>query len=118
MPGCTEKASGRSAAAGKINFCETKPTGDRGRSRRVVQELCSRPSDPASVERYLEAKFGDRLDEARTAMMRLARALPPPRLASGAYALYEEFRPRIPAGVRGWGAAGDLDLDRIEALAG
>lgn len=34
-----------------------------------------------------------------------------------AYHLYEQFRPEIPAGVRGWGAAGELDLGYIEALA-
>ena len=36
---------------------------------------------------------------------------------SRAFALYEEFRPEIPAGTKGWGAKGELDLDRIDALA-
>jgi hypothetical protein len=48
---------------------------------------------------------------------RLARSLPPREIALRAYRLYEVFRPEVPAGVRGWGAAGELDLDRIEALA-
>ena len=38
-------------------------------------------------------------------------------LAEEAYALYESFRPSIPAGKRGWGAAGVLDLGRVRALA-
>ena len=77
-----------------------------------------RPISPASVQRYLEGKFGDRLSDARAAMVRLARSMPARELAKRAYALYEEFRPEIPAGVRGWGAAGDLDLDRVAGLAG
>ena len=31
--------------------------------------------------------------------------------------LYEAFRPAIPAGARGWGAAGELDLDGIASFA-
>ena len=38
-------------------------------------------------------------------------------LAEAAYGLYEAFRPPIPAGKRGWGAAGELDLDLIRSLA-
>jgi hypothetical protein len=75
------------------------------------------PISPASVERYLQGKFQRRLEDARKAMERLARSWPSEELASRAYALYEQFRPAIPAGVRGWGAAGDLDLDRLSRLA-
>lgn len=77
-----------------------------------------KPIAPESVERYLEGKFGDALGDARTAMMALARSLPPAELREQAYALYEDFRPAIPAGKKGWGAAGTLDLDRIRKLAG
>jgi len=77
-----------------------------------------RPISPASVQRYLENKFSERLSDARTAMERLARSMPTRDLARGAYALYEQFRPSVPAGVSGWGAAGDLDLDEIVRLAG
>ncbi|HET6466928.1 MAG TPA: hypothetical protein VFG43_00995 [Geminicoccaceae bacterium] len=76
-----------------------------------------RPISPTSVEKYLASKFGDALDEVREAMVRLARSLPPEDLALRAYGLYEEFRPAVPAGERGWGAAGVLDLARLEALA-
>jgi hypothetical protein len=76
-----------------------------------------RPISPASVERYLEGKFGEALGEVRAAMVRLARSLPPEELARRAYELYEAFRPAVPAGERGWGAAGILDLARVEALA-
>jgi hypothetical protein len=47
----------------------------------------------------------------------LAAAYPREQLAAQAYALYEQFRPAIPQGTRGWGAAGPLDLDAIRALA-
>jgi hypothetical protein len=76
-----------------------------------------RPIEPASVQRYLEGKFGDALEDARDAMMQLARALSPDRLAREAYSLYEKFRPRIPAGQKGWGVPGKLSLDAIRSLA-
>jgi hypothetical protein len=76
-----------------------------------------RPIAPAGVQRYLEGKFGERLGDARKAMEKLARSMPARDLAAKAYGLYERFRPAIPSGVRGWGAAGDLDLDEIERLA-
>lgn len=76
-----------------------------------------KPSSPSSVERYLQGKFKDRLDDAKKAMERLAKSLSNDELASQAYDLYEKFRPSIPSGKRGWGAAGDLDLDRLSRLA-
>lgn len=76
-----------------------------------------KPDSPDSVRRYLEARFGDHLAAARRAMEKLAAAFPKPELAQRAFGLYEEFRPSVPAGQRGWGAAGVLDLGRVEALA-
>ena len=72
---------------------------------------------PESVERYLEQKFGEGLTEARLALEALAKTYPPKELEQRAFALYEQFRPEIPEGVRGWGAAGDLSLERIRKLA-
>jgi len=77
-----------------------------------------KPIAPESVQRYLQGKFGDQLDAVEQAMMALARSLPVDQLAASAYRLYEAFRPEVPAGVRGWGAAGVLDLERIGAAAG
>jgi hypothetical protein len=76
-----------------------------------------RPTDPASVWRYLEHAFGDELDDAREAMSLLAKAHKPADLAAVAYRLYEEFRPEVPAGVSGWGAKGRLSLDHIREMA-
>jgi hypothetical protein len=69
------------------------------------------------VERYLEGKFGEPLPAVREAMRALAKAFKPDRLAQEAFGLYEEFRPGIPEGVGGWGAKGELDLNRVRALA-
>ena len=74
--------------------------------------------DPQSVQKYLEQKFGEDFEDARAAMEHLAKAVSPKKLEVEAFALYEKFRPRIPDGTKGWGAKGDLDLDRIRSLAG
>ena len=65
---------------------------------------------------YLEGKFGDDLGAVRSAMERLAKSYPPKELAEHGFGLYEQFRPHIPAGVKGWGAKGNLDLGMIENL--
>lgn len=76
-----------------------------------------RPITPESVERYLDGKFKDALDDVREAMTELARSLPPERLAASAYDFYEQFRPEIPAGKSGWGAQGWLSIEGIRKLA-
>jgi hypothetical protein len=86
------------------------PTGVRA----VVK---GRAENPASVERYLEQKFGDALADVTAAMRALAESISPRRLEQDAFSLYEEFRPRIPEGVKGWGAKGVLDLARLRGLA-
>lgn len=73
--------------------------------------------DPKSVERYLEKKFGGELADVQAALKDLAQSYPPQELKQRAYALYEQFRPKIPEGVHGWGAAGELNLERIRKLA-
>lgn len=73
---------------------------------------------PESVQEYLEGKFGDGLNEARRAMAELARSYSPTDLSGHAYRLYEQFRPDIPAGKKGWGAYGRLSLAKIRRLTG
>ncbi len=77
----------------------------------------SQPIEPDGVERYLESKLGDALAEVRKAMTELASALKPNELAQRGFSLYEQLRPKIPEGVVGWGAKGELDLGRISKLA-
>lgn len=74
-----------------------------------------KPVSPESVRRYLEAKFGDDLPAVEAAMRTRARRFSPQDLAQRAYGLYEAFRPEVPAGTRGWGAMGVLDLARIRS---
>jgi hypothetical protein len=72
---------------------------------------------PESVQKYLEGKFGDALQDVSDAMRKLANSFPSPQMAEKAYALYEKFRPEIPPGKKGWGASGKLDLDLIRKMA-
>lgn len=95
-----------------------------GRAVSVIQKqtglraaIKGKAIEPESVERYLASKFGDALPEVQKAMEKLARSRKPDSLAAQAYALYEKFRPEIPAGTKGWGAKGELDLNLIESLA-
>jgi hypothetical protein len=77
-----------------------------------------RPESPTTVERYLAQKFGAALPEVEAAMRKLAKAYPPKRLAVIGFELYERFRPKIPEGVKGWGAKGRLELAKIRDAAG
>ena len=75
------------------------------------------PIRPKSVQKYLESKFGEALEDVSNAMLKLARSLPASELAEKAYALYEKFRLESPPGKRGWGASGKLDLNLIRKMA-
>lgn len=81
--------------------------------RAVVRD---KPVDPGAVQRYLASKFGDDLSDVRHAMEELAGSFDAEYLKQHAYRLYEQFRPSIPSGKRGWGAKGELALDLIRSL--
>jgi hypothetical protein len=72
--------------------------------------------EPESVERYLRGKFGDTLVPVRTEMKRLAARFTPEQLNQEGFHLYEQFRPAVPPGERGWGAKGVLEVSKIRAL--
>ncbi len=132
VAGLNAQAKGR--RLGILKPHERKPKEAREKAETFHIEICSRPVavkntaaglravrgtqpiDPDSVRRYLESKFGDDLDAARSAMRRLARSFSPADLAAHAYSLYESFRPSIPAGQKGWGAKGELELKLISKL--
>ena len=104
--------------AGKVQYVEimnrSVPVMDTPQGPRAVSE--GRPMPPQSVERYLESKFKENYAEVRASLERLAASYPPQELERKAYGLYEKFRPEVPEGTRGWGAMGELDLEKIEAL--
>lgn len=75
------------------------------------------PVSPDSVRRYLAPKFREALAAVKAAMDEMAGTFSRENLAAKGYELYEAFRPAIPAGVKGWGAAGDLDLEKLRSLA-
>jgi hypothetical protein len=89
-----------------------KNTGEGIRAVKGTQVI-----DTEGAERYLADKFGGDLTAVRSAMQNLAKAHKPQELADRAFSLYESFRPEIPAGVKGWGAKGELDLGLIAKLA-
>jgi hypothetical protein len=75
-----------------------------------------KPIHPESVERYLESKFKNEYNSVRAAMKDLAGSYSPDELSSRAFRMYESFRPEVPEGTRGWGAQGELDLEKIRKL--
>jgi hypothetical protein len=135
LAGLNAQAKGRRLGIFKPHEEKPKKARQKERGQRFWVEVLGRPVpatntedgiravrgskalDPDSVRRYLEDKFGENLKAVRSAMRKLARAYKPQGLAHDAYRLYERFRPDIPAGKKGWGARGDLDLGLIGRLA-
>ena len=74
------------------------------------------PIKPEAVERYLHSSFGDSLGAVHEAMKELAQQFTPEELAQAGNGLYEQFRPTVPPGKRGWGAKRELDLNLIRSL--
>jgi hypothetical protein len=113
------KAKVKAAEAGKL--FTVRFLGREVPAVRTKEGVCAaskgEPIKPESVERYLKSKFGDALPEAQQAMEQLAKSLPPKELSREAYALYGQFTPKVPAGTKGWGAKGELDLDKLRTLA-
>ena len=99
-----------------IEVCgRTVPATNTDDGIRAVQK--GRPIDPDSVRHYLENKFGDDLKAVRSALQKLAKAYKPQQLGHNAFSLSERIRPEIPAGKKGWGVKGNLDLGLIGWLA-
>ena len=135
VAGLTAQSKGQRLGIYKSVPQEVKKARARKRGEEFFVEICGRavpainttngvraviknkPIEAMSVERYLESKFGESLGTARDAMRDLAKAFRPEQLLKNAFSLYEQFRPAIPEGVTGWGAKGNLDIDRIRSLA-
>jgi hypothetical protein len=89
---------------------KSTPDGIRALNKDAIQK-------PEAAQKYLESKFGDHLDACIDAMTKLVKAYTAAELDQAAFGLYEQFRPDIPAGVKGWGAKGELKLNTIIRLA-
>jgi hypothetical protein len=76
------------------------------------------PVSPRVAHAYVERAFGAHLSRVRRAMEKLADSLAPGELNRTGFRLYEQFRPEVPAGAKGWGAKGLLDLQKIHGVAG
>ena len=74
-----------------------------------------KPASARSVRSYIIRAFGGQLDEVREAMEMLAASLPPEELNRVGFRLYERFRPEVPTGAEGWGAKGELRIERIRS---
>ncbi|WP_240756639.1 hypothetical protein [Roseicella aquatilis] len=84
----------------------------------LAAEPDGRPARPEAVAAYVARAFGKHLPAVRAAMEELAGRLDPEELNRTGFRLYEAFRPEVPPDVAGWGAKGELHLDRIRRAAG
>jgi len=72
----------------------------------------SQPIDPASVKHYLAQSSVTSWPTRGPRWKALAKHTHQ-TTGGSSLRLYEQFRPKIPEGKKGWGAAGQLDLDHI-----
>ena len=77
-----------------------------------------KPASAKSVQSYAARAFGDWLGEACAAMEALAASLPPEELNRVGLRLYERFRPDVTEAAQGWGAKGELRVERMVGAAG
>jgi len=99
-----------------IQLCD-RPIPVKNTDEGVRGVIKDKPVEPEKVTKYLGSKFGDDLERVEAAMAFLAGSFGPEELELSAYSFYEQFRPEIPSGQRGWGAKGKLNLDFIRSLA-
>ena len=81
----------------------------------VLAEGGGKPAPAAPVLAYVTKAFGPHLAEVRTAMEAVAARFAPEELNRVGFRLYEQFRPEVPSDVRGWGAKGSLDLEKVRS---
>jgi hypothetical protein len=98
-----------------VSLC-SRPVPARATAEGIRAVIKGEVVGPQRVQAYLQSKLGLHLEGVRRALQELAASLSPEELTEQAYSLYERFRPAIPAGRRGWGVAGELDLELIRSL--
>jgi hypothetical protein len=81
----------------------------------LADDGAGKPAPAKPVQAYVAKAFGDHLAEVRKAMEALAAQYEPEELNRIGFRLYEQFRPEVPPDVRGWGAKGVLDLEKLRS---
>ena len=74
------------------------------------------PTDPESVRKYLSGRFKDDLSLVESKLEELAGTFEPEELDRVAMDVYMRLRPNVPKGREGWGKAGLLETEKIDAL--
>ena len=74
----------------------------------ATSALQEQAANPTSIEKYLASKFGDRLDDARAAMAKLAGAHEPGNLDRRGSTCTSGSGARCRKVNRAWGAVGEL----------
>jgi len=89
--------------------CVRTPDGVRALSK-------ASPVDPESVRKYLVGRFKENLSLVAAKLVELAETFEPAELDRAAMDVYMRLRPNVPKGREGWGKAGLLDTDKVDAL--
>ena len=89
--------------------CVRTPDGLRALSK-------ASPADPGSVRTYLMGRFKEDLQLVETKLVELAATFDPVELDREAMDVYMHLRPNVPKGREGWGKAGVLETEKIDAL--
>ena len=69
---------------------------------------------------FLKSSFSSylcQLQDAKGSLVELANSYKPEEIGECCYHLYEQFRPTVASGQKGWGQKGQLDLAHIRHLA-
>ncbi|KAL0037994.1 hypothetical protein WJX79_008926 [Trebouxia sp. C0005] len=94
---------------------KAKDVGDEGDVRAVDTNM--KALNHKQVEGYLQRAFGQQLQAARDALAELANSHKAEEIGDHCYRMYEQFRPSVASGQKGWGQKGQLDLTQICQLA-
>lgn len=94
---------------------KAKDVGDDGDVRAMDTNM--KALNHKQVEGYLQRAFGDQLQDAKGSLVELANSYKPEEIGECCYHLYEQFRPTVASGQKGWGQKGQLDLAHIRHLA-
>ena len=89
--------------------CVRTPDGLRALSKAA-------PANSESVRKYLADRFKESLSLVESKLVDLAATFEPAELDRAAMDVYMRLRPNVPKGRAGWGKAGLLDTDKIDAL--